>query len=209
MSEDDQGLAAALAALGAPTPGAWERIVTALGERARAEGLLDVAVERHDSPLGPLLLGATDAGLVRLALPGEDEDAVLDELAASISPRLLRGASPTLSRAREQLDEYFARRRSAFDVPLDWRLSHGFRQAVLRAAIEIPYGATASYRDVATRAGSPRAVRAAGTALARNPIPIVVPCHRVLRSGGELGQYRGGAQAKAQLLRLEGGWRGA
>jgi methylated-DNA-[protein]-cysteine S-methyltransferase len=200
----DRSIEEALAALGDPSPESWELIVAALGERADAEGLLDVAVERHDSPLGTLLLGATSEGVVRLALPIEDEDAVLDELAARISPRVLRGARAPLTDARHQLDEYFAGRRHTFEVPLDWRLSSGFRREVLRATAQIPYGSTASYRDIATRAGNRLAVRAAGTALARNPIPIVVPCHRVLRSGGQLGSYRGGADAKAQLLRLEG-----
>jgi methylated-DNA-[protein]-cysteine S-methyltransferase len=206
MTEHDRdpSIEAALGALGDPSPETWELIVAALSERAEAEGLLDVAVERHDSPLGTLLLGATSEGVVRVALPIEDEDAVLDELAARISPRVLRGARAPLTDARHQLDEYFDRRRHTFQVPLDWRLSSGFRREVLRATAQIPYGATASYRDVATSAGRPLAVRAAGTALARNPIPIVVPCHRVLRAGGQLGSYRGGADAKAQLLTLEG-----
>jgi methylated-DNA-[protein]-cysteine S-methyltransferase len=172
--------------------------------RADAEGLIDVAVERHDSPLGTLLLAATDRGLVRLGLPAEDEDAVLDELAQRVSARLLVAPRSTLTRAHRQLDEYFAGRRRTFDVRLDWRMTAGFRREVLRATARIAYGTTASYRDVATLAGSPAAVRAAGTALATNPLPIVVPCHRVLRTGGALGGYRGGTRAKAQLLALEG-----
>jgi len=163
-----------------------------------------VACERHDSPLGPLVLGATSEGLVRVGLPGEDEEAVLDELARRVSPRILRAPRGALALARRELDEYFAGRRRAFDVPLDWRLSAGFRRAVLRAAARIPYGCTASYGEVAAAAGSPRAFRAAGTALATNPLPIVVPCHRVLPAGGALGSYRGGAEAKARLLGLEG-----
>lgn len=202
----DRGIEEELAASSDPTPEAWDRIVAALSEQADAEGLVDVAVETHDSPLGTLLLGATEQGLVRVGLPIEEEEAVLDELAARISPRVLRRSRTSLTRARHQLDEYFDRQRHTFDLPLDWRLTRGFRREVLRATAQIPYGTTASYRDVATRAGRPAAVRAAGTALATNPIPIVVPCHRILRTGGQLGAYRGGPDAKAQLLTLEGGW---
>jgi methylated-DNA-[protein]-cysteine S-methyltransferase len=178
--------------------------VDRLVRRADAEGLIDVAVERHDSPLGTLVLAATDRGLVRLGLPAEDEDAVLDELAHRVSARVLIAPRSALTRAHRQLDEYFAGRRRTFDVRLDWRLTAGFRREVLRATAGIGYGTTASYRDVATLAGSPAAVRAAGTALATNPLPIIVPCHRVLRTGGALGGYRGGTRAKAQLLALEG-----
>jgi methylated-DNA-[protein]-cysteine S-methyltransferase len=182
----------------------WERVRRDLAARAAAEGLVDVAVQRHDSPLGILLIGATEAGLVRVGLPAEDEDAVLDELARRVSARVLVAPRDSLTRARRQLDEYFAGRRRAFDVALDWRLTTGFRREVLVATARIPYGRTASYREVATQAGSPAAVRAAGTALATNPLPILVPCHRVLRSGGAIGAYRGGSEAKAALLRLEG-----
>jgi methylated-DNA-[protein]-cysteine S-methyltransferase len=196
-------LEARLRAAGGLDAGAWERIRHELAARAGAEGLVDVAVEHHDSPLGPLLIGATPAGLVRIGLPAEDEDAVLDELAQRVSARVLRAPSPTVTLARRQLDEYFARRRRGFDVTLDWRLSRGFRRAVLEATARIPYGRTASYTEVAAAAGSPAAVRAAGTALATNPLPIVVPCHRVLRAGGALGRYRGGPEAKARLLDLE------
>ena len=187
-----------------PTPAAWQQIRIALVARADADGLLDVAVERHDTPLGRVLLGATAEGLVRVGLPTEDEDAVLEELARRVSVRVLLGPRTTLTGARRQLDQYFEGERHAFDLPLDWRLTAGFRRSVLRATAQIPYGRTAFYREVATRAGSPAAVRAAGTALATNPLPIFVPCHRVLRSGGALGSYRGGTAAKAQLLRLEG-----
>lgn len=187
-----------------PDLAAWERRRRELAERAGAEGLIDVALARHGSPLGTLLLGATPEGIVRVGLPADDEDAVLDELATRVSGRVLAGPRASLDQARRELDEYFAGRRRSFEVPLDWRLTAGFRRAVLRATAQIPYGATTSYREVATQAGSPRAVRAAGTALATNPLPILVPCHRVLRSGGAPGAYRGGAEAKAQLLRLEG-----
>jgi methylated-DNA-[protein]-cysteine S-methyltransferase len=193
-----------LRASAAPDAAAWAGLRRKLAARASAEGLVDVAFERHDSPLGPIVLGATARGLVRVGLPAEGEDAVLDELAARVSPRVLRAPRDSVSRARRQLDEYFAGRRRRFDVPLDWRLTAGFRRAVLRAAARIPYGRTASYREMAAAAGSPSAFRAAGSALATNPLPILVPCHRVLPAGGGLGGYRGGAEAKARLLGLEG-----
>jgi methylated-DNA-[protein]-cysteine S-methyltransferase len=177
---------------------------SALAARADEEGLVKVAVELHDTPLGRLIVGATAAGLVRVGLPSEDEDDVLQQLTDRVSRRVLRAPRASLTQTRRELDEYFDGTRRAFAIPLDWRLARGFRREVLRAASEIPYGQTASYRDVATRAGSPGAVRAAGTALATNPLPIVVPCHRVLRTGGALGAYRGGAAAKAALLELEG-----
>jgi methylated-DNA-[protein]-cysteine S-methyltransferase len=184
-------------------PGEWERFRARLVRRAAAEGLVDIAFERHDSPLGTILLGATVQGLVRVGLPAEGEDAVLEELAMRVSPRVLRAPRDALTLAHRQLDEYFEGGRRAFEVPLDWRLTAGFRREVLEATALIPYGATATYRDLAVRAGRPAAVRAAGTALARNPLPIFVPCHRVLRTGGSLGCYRGGSEAKARLLSLE------
>lgn len=186
-----------------PEPDTWQRVRRRLGERADAEGLVDVAFERHDSPLGPILVGATAEGLVRVGLPVEDEDAILEELSFGVSPRVLSGPRDSVTRARRQLDEYFDGERRHFDVPLDWQLTRGFRREVLRATARIPYGQTASYREVATEAGSPGAFRAAGTALATNPLPIVVPCHRVLRSDGGVGDYRGGSEAKARLLSLE------
>ena len=201
---DELALEAALGAVSGPGPAAWSRVREELARRAEAEGLIDVAFERHDSPLGSILIGATAEGLVRVGLPAEDEDAVLDELARRVSVRVLHTSRGAVTRARHQLDEYFEGARRTFDVALDWRLTSGFRREVLRATAQIPYGQTASYKQVATRAGSPGAVRAAGTALATNPLPIVVPCHRVLRTGGALGAYRGGPEAKARLLRLEG-----
>jgi methylated-DNA-[protein]-cysteine S-methyltransferase len=181
----------------------WGRLRTDLARRAEQEGLLDVAFERHDSPLGSILVGATPTGVVRIGLPVEGEEQVLQELASRVSPRVLRSPRPAITQARRQLDEYFDRRRTTFDVPLDWQLTTGFRRQVLGATARIPYGQTRSYTQVATDAGSPKAVRAAGTALATNPLPILVPCHRVLRASGALGAYRGGPQAKAQLLTLE------
>lgn len=187
-----------------PVAATWERIRRDLAHRADAHGLIDVAVERHDSPLGTMLVAATSEGLVRVGLPTEAEDALLAKLAERVSPRLLFAPRGAVTRARRQLDEYFERRRHRFEIDLDWRLTKGFRRDVLRATAEIPYGETASYSEVAAQAGRPAAVRAAGSALANNPLPIVVPCHRVLRSGGEIGSYGGGPAAKAQLLRLEG-----
>ena len=187
-----------------PAPATWERIRRDLTSEAERSGLIDVAFERHDSPLGTIIVGATREGLVRVGLPAEHEDDVLQQLAERVSARILHASRESLTQTRRQLDEYFGRDRRVFDIPLDWRLTSGFRREVLRATAQIPYGRTASYRDVATRAGSPGAVRAAGSALATNPLPIVVPCHRVLRTGGALGGYGGGLDTKAWLLRHEG-----
>jgi methylated-DNA-[protein]-cysteine S-methyltransferase len=173
-----------------------------LAERAATDGLLDVAYRTMDSPAGPLLLAATPAGLVRVAFDRENHDDVLVELAAAVSPRILRSPRGVDDVAR-QLDEYFAGRRRVFDVAVDLRLAKGFRRAVLEHLREIPYGATESYTVVAGAAGNPRAVRAAGSACATNPVPLVVPCHRVVRSDGSYGQYRGGPEVKRVLLTLE------
>ncbi len=178
--------------------------VDRLAARASEEGLLDVAYATVDTPLGRALVAATPRGLVRLALPNEDLDRVLVDLAAGVSPRVLEYPA-RLDEARRELDEYFDRRRERFELPLDWRLSHpGFHRRVLRATARVPFGKVISYRDAAERAGNPRAFRAAGTALGSNPIPIVVPCHRVIRSGGDLGNYGGGPEMKRFLLELEG-----
>jgi methylated-DNA-[protein]-cysteine S-methyltransferase len=188
----------------APAPAAWDRMRRDLAGAAERSGLIDVAFERHESPLGVIIVGATRDGLVRVGLPAEDEDAVLRQLAERVSARVLNASRESLTQTRRELDEYFGGSRQVFEIPLDWRLTNGFRREVLRATAEIPYGRTSSYRDVATRAGSPNAVRAAGSALATNPLPIVVPCHRVLRTGGGLGGYAGGLAAKQTLLHLEG-----
>jgi methylated-DNA-[protein]-cysteine S-methyltransferase len=173
--------------------------------RAEAEGLVDVAYATTDTPIGPLLVAATDAGLVRVAFSKEDADSVLQELATRVAPRVV--ASPhRLDPVRRELDEYFEGRRDHFDLPLDWRLSSGFRRTVLeRLVADVAYGRTVSYLELATMVGNPKASRAVGTAMATNPIPIVVPCHRVLRTGGNLGGYGGGLETKAQLLALEKG----
>ncbi len=174
-----------------------------LRRRAADEGLLDVAYRTLDSPVGPLLLAATPAGLVRVAFTTvEEPDAVLEALAGAVSPRVLEAPARLDAVARE-LDEYFAGQRHAFDLPVDLQLAHGFRRAALQRLVEVPYGRTVTYAELAARAGSPRAVRAVGTACALNPVPLVIPCHRVVRSDGAPGAYRGGADAKLRLLALE------
>jgi methylated-DNA-[protein]-cysteine S-methyltransferase len=174
-----------------------------LNARAVEEGLLDVAYTTADSPFGSLLLAQTPRGLIRVGLPNQDSDELLSELAERISPRVLE-APAGLDPVRRELDLYFEGKMDRFDLPLDWRLSDGFRLKVQRAIARIPYGETRSYTEMAARAGNARAVRAAGTACGRNPIPVVVPCHRVLRSGGGLGGYGGGLPMKRALLELEG-----
>jgi len=169
---------------------------------ANAAGMLDVAYRTVDSPLGPLLLAATEQGLLRVAYALEDHDQVLAQLASSVSARVLRAPARTDLAARE-LEEYFAGQRTAFDLPLDLRLSTGFRRTVLTHLADIAYGTTASYAAVAGAAGNPGAVRAVGTACATNPLPVVLPCHRVIRSAGSVGQYVGGVDAKRTLLSLE------
>jgi methylated-DNA-[protein]-cysteine S-methyltransferase len=175
-----------------------------LAERAAADGLLDVAYASVDSPLGPLVVAATPRGLVRVAYtePGSEDD-VLKDLAARVSPRVLE-APARVDEPRRELDEYFAGRRTEFDLPIDWSVLRGFTLKVLRETARIDFGELRSYADVASAAGSPRAVRAAGNALGANPMPVVVPCHRVVRTGGTLGGYTGGVERKEFLLRLEG-----
>lgn len=178
------------------------RLHRRLVDAADTAGILDVAYRSLDTPVGPLLLAATDQGLVRVAYASQGHDQVLARLAELVSPRILLAPRKLDAVARE-LDEYFAGHRGAFDLRLDWRLSHGFRLQVLRHLPEIAYGSTASYAAVAAAAGSPRAVRAVGSACATNPLPVVVPCHRVVRSDGTMGGYAGGPQAKRTLLTLE------
>jgi methylated-DNA-[protein]-cysteine S-methyltransferase len=169
---------------------------------AQREGILDIAYRLVDSPVGALLIAGTELGLVRVAYASEGHDIVLQNLADKISPRILL-APDRLDTAARQLDEYFAGNRREFSVPLDWRLSAGFRSTVLHQLPEIAYGRTASYAAVATLAGNPKAVRAVGSACATNPLPVVVPCHRVVRSDGAMGGYLGGVEAKRILLTLE------
>lgn len=169
---------------------------------AEEAGLLDVAYRTLDSPIGSLLLAATPEGVVRIAFDVEGHDGVLAVLAERVSPRILH-APGRLDGAARQLEEYFAGTRRRFDVPLDLRLASTFRRAVLEHLRTIAYGATESYAAVAAAAGSPAAVRAVGTACATNPVPVIVPCHRVVRSDGTMGGYLGGPDAKRALLALE------
>ena len=182
--------------------GTLARLQARLERAAEAEGLLDVAYTTVDSPVGPLLLAATPKGLVRVAYDIEDHDRVLDTLAQRLSPRVLR-APKRLDAAARELDEYFGGRRQAFDLPLDRSLSRGFRQLVQLHLPEIGYGQTRTYGQVAALVGNPKAVRAVGTACATNPLPLVVPCHRVLPASGGPGRYVGGPAAKVTLLTLE------
>jgi len=179
------------------------RLHQRLVDAANAAGLLDVAYRTVDTPVGTLLLAATQKGLVRVAYASQDHDLVLEHLARDVSPRVLRAPARLDAVARE-IEEYFAGRRRTFDVPLDLRLAHGFRRTVLSHLPEIGYGTTASYAAVAKASGHPKAVRAVGSACANNPLPVVVPCHRVVRSDGTIGQYVGGVEAKETLLTLEG-----
>jgi methylated-DNA-[protein]-cysteine S-methyltransferase len=174
-----------------------------LADRAAEEGLLDVAYTTMDSPFGTLLLATTPRGLVRLGLPNQDSEELLEDLADRVSPRVLE-APPQLDEVRRELDLYFEGKLTDFDLPLDWSLTDGFRARVQHAIARIPYGQTRNYTEMAKQAGNARAVRAAGTACGSNPLPIVVPCHRVLRTGGALGGYGGGLPMKKALLQMEG-----
>ncbi len=157
-----------------------------------------------DTPVGDALVAATGRGLVSVGLPNRELDDFLAEIAAGISPRIVE-APAALDEVRRELDQYFTGGRREFDVDLDWQLvPGGFYRKVLRATAKLPFGITATYGEIAGRAGNPRAHRAAGTALGANPLPIVVPCHRIVRSGGDPGNYGGGPGMKRWLLRLEG-----
>lgn len=189
-------------AIPAATDDEADELRARLARRADQEGLLDIAYRTVDSPIGPLLVAASTVGLVRVAFEREDHDAVLARLAFVISPRILRSSRRTDDVAR-QLDEYFAGRRRRFDVPVDLQLVRGFRREVISHLREIAYGSTESYATVAKAAGHPAAVRAVGSACSHNPVPVVVPCHRVVRSDGTIGQYLGGTEVKAALLAME------
>jgi methylated-DNA-[protein]-cysteine S-methyltransferase len=177
-----------------------------LARRAAEEGLADVAYATVESPVGPLVVAVTPRGVLRISYDPDQLDRFLTELADWISPRIVEapGMPGVLDPLRRQLDEYFEGRRTKFDLPLDWRLTRGFGRRVLRRTARIPYGEVATYTQVASAAGSPRASRAAGNALGANPMPIVVPCHRVVRQTLDLGGYGGGLERKAYLLELEG-----
>ena len=202
MTTPEPDTAALLARLYDPDPAALSRLRDTLVGDAAAAGLLDVAYRTLDTPVGTLLLAATEQGLVRVAFDIEDHDLVLVDLAEKVSPRIMLSPG-RLDPVARQLAEYFAGGRRSFDLPLDFRLASGFRRSVLAHLPDIAYGHTESYAQVALAAGSPRAVRAVGTACAMNPIPVVVPCHRVVRSDGSFGGYRGGAAAKELLLTME------
>ena len=191
-----------LAAALRPDEDAAARLHTRLAGAAARDGVLDVAYRTIDTPVGTLLLAATARGLVRVAYDREGHEQVLAGLAGAVSPRILH-VPARLDQASRQIEEYFAGRRTVFEVPLDFRLSRGFRRIVLQHLPDIAYGHTMSYGQVAAAAGSPRAVRAVGSACATNPLPVVVPCHRVVRADGSPGGYVGGPEAKRTLLDLE------
>jgi methylated-DNA-[protein]-cysteine S-methyltransferase len=183
---------------------ASRRAAELVGVRAARAGLVDVAYATVDTPVGALILATTRTGLVRLAFPEEGLDHVLEDLAASLSPRVLENPRMT-DPVRRELDAYFEGRRRTFRAAIDWSLASGrFSRRVLEETARIPFGSVSTYGDVAGRAGSPRAARAAGNALHDNPVPIVVPCHRVVPSSGGIGKYGGNEWRKAYLLRLEG-----
>jgi methylated-DNA-[protein]-cysteine S-methyltransferase len=198
MNDLAQRLAAA-----PPAAPDMERLTAELRERAARERLLDVAYATADSPLGPLTVFVTPAGLLRIRYADEPLEATLQQTADRISPRILEAPERT-DAVRRELEEYFAGRRRSFDLALDWGLVRGFAVDVLRATARVPFGSVTTYGAIATDAGSPRAYRAAGNALGSNPIPIVVPCHRVVQGGGGLGGYTGGIGRKKILLELEG-----
>jgi methylated-DNA-[protein]-cysteine S-methyltransferase len=202
MTDDSSRQLGLFAALPEVDEEAGERLHDRLAAAAATAGILDVAYRTLDTPVGELLLAATERGLVRVAYASEGHQAALERLAREVSPRVLR-APARLDRAARELEEYFAGRRSTFDLPLDLRLAHGFRRTVLSHLPEIGYGRTASYAAVAALAGNPKAVRAVGTACATNPLPVIVPCHRVVRSDGSIGRYVGGTDVKQALLTLE------
>jgi methylated-DNA-[protein]-cysteine S-methyltransferase len=183
--------------------GASAQAASELAGRALRQGLVDVAYVEVPSPFGDLMVAATQRGLVRLAYPNEDRDGALEELAGRVSPRILEAPS-RLDGVRRELEEYFEGKRQRFDFGVDYVLTRGFAEKVLRATARIPFGTVSTYREVADRAGNDRAFRAAGNALGSNPIPIVVPCHRVVHTGGGLGGYTGGLDRKRFLLSLEG-----
>jgi methylated-DNA-[protein]-cysteine S-methyltransferase len=173
-----------------------------LAAAADRQGLIDIALARVDSPLGTLVALGTERGLLMLSYSDESLEARLERVAARVSPRILE-APARLDTTRRELEEYFSGGRRSFDIPIDWSLITGYARAVLEATSAIPYGGAMSYGEVSAAAGNPRGARATGNALGSNPIPIVIPCHRVLRSGGAIGGYTGGLERKRFLLELE------
>jgi methylated-DNA-[protein]-cysteine S-methyltransferase len=188
----------------APSDADLDRAVEGLLSRAERDGLIDVAYAEIDSPFGEVLIARTDRGVVRVALPNRSRDDVFEEIATVVSPRILESPK-RLEEERRELEEYFEGRRQHFDVPVDWSLVEpGFRSRALHAIARIPYGKTKTYTEIAKAAGNARAFRAAGTACGYNRIPLIVPCHRVVQSGGGIGNYGGGPEMKRALLDLEG-----
>jgi methylated-DNA-[protein]-cysteine S-methyltransferase len=193
----------------APGGADLDRAVQGVLARAERDGLIDVAYARVDSPFGRLVVARTDRGVVQVALPSHrgaeiSEDEVLERLARKVSPRLLESPK-RLDEERRELDQYFEGKRERFDLPVDWALTPaGFRSRALHAVARIPYGRTRTYAQIAKQAGNDRAFRAAGTACGTNPVPLIVPCHRVVQSGGGIGNYGGGPEMKRALLDLEG-----
>ena len=186
-------------------PGEAAALAARTPARAAADAIAPIVYARVDSPAGRLVAVATQRGLARIAYELENGglDSILDDVASRLSPAIVE-APARLDRVRRELEEYFDGRRRDFDVALDWSLTApGFRRRVLQECARIPFGATSTYKQMAVAAGSPRAFRAAGGALGSNPIPIVVPCHRVLASGGGLGGYTGGLERKRLLLSIE------
>jgi methylated-DNA-[protein]-cysteine S-methyltransferase len=205
MSADTE-LTALEARLRAPTGDGWhepgyDELVERALAAAEADGVADVTWIEHDAPTGRLLLAATERGVVAIGLLHHDQ--LLEVLSEKVSPRVVRRGA-RLDGVRRQLDEYYEGQRHEFDVPLDWALSSGFRRQILDELTHVPYGQVVSYQQLATRAGNPKASRAVGSAMATNPLPIVVPCHRVIRTDGSIGQYGGGVPMKVRLLELEG-----
>jgi methylated-DNA-[protein]-cysteine S-methyltransferase len=180
-----------------------EAAAAALAAAAADRGLLDVAVGVVESPVGELTLAVTPRGLAYVAFDDEERDELLARFARELSPRVLEHPAAT-DEVRRQLGEYFDGSRTRFEIKLDRRLMRGIARDVLAATARVPFGRTTTYGAIADRIGRPRASRAVGNALGSNPIPIVVPCHRVLRAGGDVGGYAGGPERKRRLLRLEG-----
>jgi len=198
----DDEITRALAEGGGSFAAAAARAAGRVAAAADREGLIDIALARMDSPLGPLVALGTERGLLMLSYADESLDARLERVAARVSPRILE-APARLDPTRRELDEYFSGARRGFGIPIDWSLITGYARAVLEATSAIPYGGAMSYAEVSAAAGNPRGARATGNALGSNPIPIVIPCHRVLRSGGAIGGYTGGLERKRFLLELE------
>jgi methylated-DNA-[protein]-cysteine S-methyltransferase len=201
--ETSRAIESALQRAGSNHAGELAGLNERLLARADREGLIDVAYATMDSPYGELLVAATNRGVVKLSLPAYTQESALEEVSAGISPRILE-IPKRLDPVRRELDAYFEGKLTKFDSKVDWSLSRGFTGKVLHAVARIPYGKTLSYGQVAERAGNPRAFRAAGTACSANPVPLIVPCHRVVQAGGKPGNYGGGPEMKLSLLEMEG-----